>query len=389
MRMDNGLTGISNKNLSEIRRKDMTAQEIIAFLESGALYRTFRDVLSKVYKAGDLKSDLTDGLYRLGGGKRESVARNVRNWLNGTDVPRREQLFKICFVLGLDDVQASQVIASISETGIHYRNPEELIYAYCLRMGRPYEDALVLKEDLLPEILTMSGEQGEEIESVYTRQLQRAFEEQVTNDEELRAFLQANAGKLGRLHRTAHEAFVRMLDYLQSPEKGLRTFSVQEIADEFFRMHVPKNTGKRKQTVARDFSYIQKVIRRDWPSEDIIYKMKSGNVDVSRKVLLLLFLLTEEFEVSEPVDSGEEFWEEDSYLEDVDDEDENVRMEVRLNQMNLFLDSYGMNRLDVGSPFDCLVLYALKASYTGGNGGDAMSERLEKALEILFDGERG
>ncbi len=179
MRMDNGLTGISNKNLSEIRRKDMTAQEIIAFLESGALYRTFRDVLSKVYKAGDLKSDLTDGLYRLGGGKRESVARNVRNWLNGTDVPRREQLFKICFVLGLDDVQASQVIASISETGIHYRNPEELIYAYCLRMGRPYEDALVLKEDLLPEILTMSGEQGEEIESVYTRQLQRAFEDYI------------------------------------------------------------------------------------------------------------------------------------------------------------------------------------------------------------------
>ena len=110
--------------------------------------------------------------------------------------------------------------------------------------------------------------------------------------------------------------------------------------------------------------------------------MKNREIDVSRKVLLLLFLLTEEFEVSDPIETEENF----SYLDELDDEDETIRMEVRLHQINLFLDSYGMNLLDPRSPFDCLILYALKASYTNGEDS-SMSSRLAQALSVLFDEE--
>ena len=35
------LTWISQNNISKLKQKDMTPQEIIAFLENGAVYRTF------------------------------------------------------------------------------------------------------------------------------------------------------------------------------------------------------------------------------------------------------------------------------------------------------------------------------------------------------------
>ena len=47
--------------------------------------------------------------------------------------------------------------------------------------------------------------------------------------------------------------------------------------------------------------------------------------------------------------------------------------------MDLFLDTYGMNHLDPGNPFDFLVLYALRAQ-----GDDSVQERMDQMLDFLF-----
>ena len=60
---------------------------------------------------------------------------------------------------------------------------------------------------------------------------------------------------------------------------------------------------------------------------------------------------------------------------------QNERLEARLKQLNLFLGEYGMNWLDPGNPFDCLVLYALRAQY----GDEVISEKFSAALKILFE----
>lgn len=53
---------------------------------------------------------------------------------------------------------------------------------------------------------------------------------------------------------------------------------------------------------------------------------------------------------------------------------------MRLKQMELFLDLYGMNPLDPGNPFDLLVIYALRTQV-----GGFVSDRMEAVLEELFE----
>lgn len=389
------------RNMSAVQRRDMTPEEIAAFLESGFVYRPLPDILSEIYPGSGLKRFLKERLCEISGEKPENVERNICNWLKGREIPRRKQLFKICFALKLDETQSDQVIASASETGIHYRNPEELIFAYCLRTGRSYQEAARLQEELLPMVQEMAGKEmkaGEEKMSLcYSRQLRREFGEQVSSDEELKRFLCSRAGQLGKLHQTAKKEFENMLKNIQTPkdeisEKGVgKTYSLVCVMEKFLRMHVPGNIrrgqheDRESPAPARNFTYLQQVIRRNWPSKDILSKMRRGKVDVSRKVMLLLFLCTEEFEVCSPSSSQSDSILDDYFLEIISHEDENVRMMARLQRINLFLDDFGMNRLDVGNPFDCLVLYALKAAYSEVDSNNSMRGRLEQTLRVLFE----
>ena len=56
------------------------------------------------------------------------------------------------------------------------------------------------------------------------------------------------------------------------------------------------------------------------------------------------------------------------------------QLEIALKKVNLFLETYGMNQLDPGNPFDCLILYAMAAEY----GTEFLSDKFSAALEVLF-----
>ncbi len=400
--MDRFVTRISRNNYSQIQSWEMTPAEMIQFLEEGTLYRTFADVLRTACReqreAGingqrqgktdvrdefeeesdsELTQRLATGLSSLTGQEYSATARKVRNWMNGIGAPQsREQLFQICFVLGLSEAQADRLIASASECGIHYRNPKELVYAFALRNGLSYEEAVKLWEEVEPvyteETKRENSHHGGETQRVYTRQIRMDFDS-VRAEEELMDFFREKGRWLGEIHETAYKKFVELLDELQQPEKGAERYPLEKVVEEYIRMHVPST----RQT--KDMSYLQRVIKKNWPAESEIVKMKNRKMDVSRKVLLLLFLITEDFEFSsEPEAFGDES-EDDLYYEDILEEDPAERLEIRLNKINLFLGNYGMNLLDPGSPFDCLVLYALRAQYD-----DAINENMKGTLEVLF-----
>lgn len=371
--MENFHTKISKNNYDYISRQDLSPAELIQFLEEGALYRNFADSLKAVYPGDDLVTRLADGLAGFTGKERASMLRKVRNWMSGDYAPKnREQLFQVCFALGLDEKGASRLLASASETGIHYRNPGEMIYAFALRTHKTYQEAQKLKENVLPAC----GAGMEKAEKLYTSQLRDEFA-QVHTEDELKAFFEDYSSHVGEIHETVYEKFMEMLQLLQKPEEGAEDYTVKGVVDQFMRMHVPygKKTG--------DYTYLQRVIKKDWPSEREILKMKNRKRDVSRKVLLLLFLITGDFEFSPEYEENREEKYHDIYFEDLLEESPMDRLEVRLNKINQFLDHYGMNLLDPGSPFDCIVLYALRMEY-----GDALlSESAEAALEFLFEKE--
>ena len=100
--------------------------------------------------------------------------------------------------------------------------------------------------------------------------------------------------------------------------------------------------------------------------------MKNKTIDVSRKTMILLYLVTEALD--------DEFDESEYYLFEEDTTDANEIMEVRLNKMNLFLEQYGMNKLDFGNPFDCLVIYAMKTQYD-----EFSSDKMSDAVSYLYN----
>ncbi|MCD8327417.1 MAG: hypothetical protein LUC90_12320, partial [Lachnospiraceae bacterium] len=319
--MDEFVTKISRNNYSQIRSREMTPTEIIQFLEDGALYRTFVDVLRAACKeqreadmdgrqpdAGyasveesdsELTQRLARGLSELTGKEYASTLRKVRNWMNGSGTPQnREQLFQICFVLGLSEGQSDRLIAGASDYGIHYRNPKELVYAFALRTGLTYGEAVKLWEKAEPIYLEEvkraeredSVHKGES-ELVYTRQLRRDFGDVRTVDD-LVNFFHEKGRWLGEIHESAYRKFMEMLNTLVKPEEGAKEYTLKKVMKTYLRMQVPYT----KQT--RNMSYLRRVIKKNWPSESEIDGMKNHRIDISRKTLLLLFLITEDFEFS-------------------------------------------------------------------------------------------
>ena len=427
-------TEISKNNLNHIKSRNMTPSELIDFLENGAIYRSFPDVLRSVYPEEDLAQILREGLAAqseqpLTPKEADSLRKTISNWMKGSSVPQsREQLFRICFALSLDESQTSRVLASASETGIHYRDPKELVYAFALRTGLNYPEAVALNQEMesiyQPVVQAAEEERQkkwQKKEKIYhekrleahrqhqknakrggwaepylgpieeaeepnflTQQVAHRFE-QVADRDGLRQFFLDASADLGFIHESAYEKFWHLLLLLQEPDDPIapnqdaeqaaaEVYSLERIARTYFRMNVP--TGKK----TGGYDYLQKAIKKNWPGSTELQKMKSRKIDVSRKALLLLFLITEDFLYSEDLQYSDRSDEDEALFLLEEEDSPRDQLEIALKKANLFLETYGMNQLDPGNPFDCLILYAMAAEY----GTEFLSDKFSAALEVLF-----
>lgn len=380
------MTGISGNNMGFLQGDERSPHQMVEFLKEGAKFRSFSDILRQVYPNEDLETRLINGLQEITGENRDSLVKKVRNWLRGKNTPQnRQTLFQISFALGLDEDRTSKLLGAAAETGIHYRNPEELAFAFALRTGASYERALKLKEmakDICRDTFQgiRKADMRRETPLLYTRQLKASFAH-IRTEPELMAFFKEYRGELGYLHETAYEKFIELLAQLQKPV-GERERLVQEKIDEedqepeytmrdviveYLGMNVPEGRNLGEMTP------LQRLVKKFWPNESSLFNMRNRKTDVSRKVMILLYLVTEAFDE----ETADEEW--DYYLDDLDEEDADTRLEIRIEKMNLFLNLYGMNLLDPGNVFDLLVLYSMKSIESG--------ERMAEVLDALFMGQ--
>ena len=395
------LTKISKHNERFIKGKPKTAGEVVEFMEHGAQYRSFSYLVSELYEGEDAAGCLRKGFCELTGEKDEKIRKNVQNWMNGKTQPQnRELLFQICFILGLDEEKSNYLLGVFSENRIHYRNPSELAYAFALRKGESYAYAVNLSEKVnriyeeeralhMDEIRRIDSRRQENAENkenkarteaerirkrekqeqdmiLYTGRHKEMFDN-VNSEEEFLDFIRQNSIYLGIQHETAYEKFMELLNVLQRPEDT--KYSMKEVVENYFKMSIPQK--KR----IRGMSVLQKLIKKCWPSETTLDKMKNRRIDVNRKTMILLYMLTEHFDV-EVVDDEEYFYCDEEYSPE-------HLFEIRRSQMNLFLKKYGMNTLDYGNAFDLIVLYAL---YPSSEEDDFAADRIDKILEILYKG---
>lgn len=332
-------------------------------LDEHLVLRTFPQVLREIYSAEDVQFRLTAAFTAGQEEKAASAARKVRNWLTGKNQPTsREDVFRIAFALDLDEAQASTLLGFCTEYGIHYREGREMIYAWFLRMGLGYSDAVEFF-DSLPPCPRLEEPPPQEGPTRLTQTLHSQFLTVLTQDALRQTYLD-NIHYFGTLHARAFRYFRNYMDQLLHPVSYLQGeedyYSLETVMDIYFSMHMP--SGKDRS----GYSVTQKLLKRNWPNATILKDIYGYRKDVPRKLLLLLYVITEnciDRDYSE-LDEG--------YITAQE------RIEDHWWTMNAILSDCGMPLLDLRNASDWLIMYAVTADE------ESMSERLEQVIDQIF-----
>ncbi|MBR3928120.1 MAG: hypothetical protein IKJ65_03865 [Clostridia bacterium] len=330
-----------------IRAKDpMNIQDAVSLLEEGAKFRSFRDKLDAFSYGRDLRPLLTNGLLaNHPEAKFDAVDKKVRNWLNGrTQSVSKQDAFELAFIMKLSLEDADRFISMVTEEGIHWRDVKELVFGYALSKGMSFPEAESLYE-------RMPKETGKESENAgASTSLIKDDVLSIADESALIAYAEKAINELGKFHNTAYNLFMEYMEMLENAGivDGLieeKSMSVRDVLDSYlYRQTVPAGAKGKKDAMTD----AQKFIRADWPDETTLSRMKSRQTDVTRKVLILLFLATNGGDAEEDYD--------------FDDDEDLTRDEIfadAVSRLNLMLSSSGFMKLDPRNRFDWMVMYSM------------------------------
>lgn len=350
--------------------------------------------------------------------KRDSVERKVRMWFKDKQQSvSKASAIQLCFALKLSYSDSVALLYKLCGEGFHWRDPEEIVFLYSLLQGKTYAHACELSKTLHEKGL-MTLEETERTD-IMTDEV-RSLVKDIRSDEELEAFFRKNRAKLGTLHNTAYLHMKEFLALLRQPAEDDRLLMEKDADAESFlaqvkdaekhrrpayddyynyRSEEPCDTeshfisaeemsvrdvlstylydkvvygaesakGDETKITALSFDLVKSEIRRLWPEETGLSKIDNRKKDVTRKLLVLLFLATDG-------DSSE-------YQELLYDKEPTAQeiSEDRISRMDTMLKDCGFSPLDPRSPFDWMILYCLCAE-------DILEidDRLRSFLTALF-----
>lgn len=360
------LTTLSELEYNRLSSQEMTPAMAAEYLWSGRIVlRTFHDTLREFYPAPDLITRLTAAFQAdAREGKPDSTAKNVRNWAAGRSQPTsREDIFHIAFALSLSEQQAGYLLGLCTDYAIHYRDGREAVYAWFLRTGRSYAEARDFFESLPPAPRPDSP--PDNAGAHLTRDLQNEFLRMQTLDD-LRACYLRNLESFGTLHLRAYTYFCKYLKQLVRPASPAGVwepdYSMEAVMNQYLSLKMPSGRDRG------GYSAVQKLIKRNWPNATALKNIRLHKEDVPRKLLLLLYVVTENAVDGEYREIDEDYISPQERLED------------HWYCLNAILSDCGMPLMDPRNATDWLVLYAITAE-----GQDqAMSERMEQVIETLY-----
>lgn len=366
MQMDFELTELSQGEVKNISNQNITYDEVLSYLNEGICVRSFYETLNNLYNGQDLQKKLTEELWKLDKAvKLDSVARKVRDWMKSRYEPQdREDLIKICFILGFNEAKAHTFLSLTTDGGFHLRNPRELVFSYSLRVGKNYQEAVDFYNGLKP-----LDKNSKDKKFVLTKTILDSYKD-VYDDKTFNEFYVENYAALGELHNTAYTRFLYFLNILVKPEVPLYSaseekYSLKRIVEEYLRMNVPLD----RET--NNFTNLQRAVKKFWPNTSSLIKMHNRDEDVTRRILLLLYLVTDGAFAKDDIYNVH-----NSY----DDLTDLQRFDLHYWRLKAMLNDCGMSSINPRNAFDWLILYCLK---TGDD--EAMSERMQAILNVIFD----
>lgn len=363
------LTKASAAEYENILHGNMTPAVAAEYLRQGRIVlRTFGGVLKTIYDKPDIAERLYNFfVYEAGEPAGQSTRKKINNWVCEKHPPQsREDIFKIAFALKLDESSLNLLLGVADDFGIQFRDGKELVFAWFLRMGGSYRAATEFYESL-PKYGPNEDISGAGMSRI-THEIRYGLAK-IGSPEELREFYLENAGYFGKTHVRAYYYFDSFLNQLISPSPRFsdaeeENYSVERVMEVYLSMRIP--SGRRRDS----YSLIQKLIKRNWPNATSVKNIKNRKEDVSRKLLLLLYIATENEGIGE--DDFESYYDESLSLEQ--------RIEDHWWTINAMLGDCGMVPLDPRNAFDWLILYAISA-----DEDTPMSERLEQTIAYMFE----
>lgn len=340
----------------------LSLRQAVEQLREEAHTRTVKETLARYAgipadERATLQRCLVDALTAGSDGvRRDSVERKVRMWLKD-DVQKisKQGAVQLCFALKLSVQDADEMLVKLCDEGFHWRNPREIVCVFALMQGFDYQQMLELSDQLERKGLLDVRKEAEP--GVYTHQVKPLIQ-QLTSVGDLEAFLRDEQGKLGTLHNTAYSLFMDFLNVLELPRQDdnlpdVKAISMRDILNTYLHQDfIPRvqraAKGRDSQAEKLALSAIQRGIRENWPDEVSLSRMVHREMDVGRKVLILLFLATD----GGFTDYG------DDVISEQTPEDMFQDMHERINSM---LMDCGFAPLDARVPFDWMILYCMCA----------------------------
>lgn len=364
------LTHLSASEYETIVSGKMTPAIAADYLRHGKVVtRCFAKTLKQMYPNDDLSVRLTDFFLAYDADANpQSVSRKIRNWVSGKNQPaNREDIFKTAFALDLGEQQLNSLLCLSTGYCIQYRDCREVILAWFLRSGHAYKEAL----DFLSKLPQADGCNLARSKRTagLTHEIQTQFQ-LVQTTEDLKNCYLNNLDKFGAMHLRAYYYFDKYLNLLIHPAPPWASaadepdYSLETVMKIYLSLKVPSGRNRTGYTV------VQKLLKQNWPNSTSIKNIRSHKEDVPRKLLLLLYVVTEN-ETSN-ADSYNDLDEEFTTLED--------RVEYHWWTLNAILEDCGMAPLDLHNAMDWLILYAISAGVE-----EPMSERLEQVMGHMFE----
>lgn len=363
------LSLFNQREYDKIAKTYMTPEDAFEYLNNGINILDFSKILNELIERKSDKKSFIKSLYRFYTDlSYDSLSKKVRGWLAGKYEPTdRETYFRICFALNLNLSEAQEFLTLTSDSNIHFRNPRELTYAFALKNNLDYFEALDLYTSLppIPETDTEN--------TVYTETIYDEFIRTDTVDE-FKEFYNNNIYNFGVLHNTAYRYLTEFVNVLTEPDEDIEDliedineekYSIEKIVNDYLRMNVPSKIKSSEMT------YIQKIIKKYWPSATSVKNMLNRSEDVKRKIIMLLYLITEGIIDDAPYNFlyDDELTPEESFGE-------------HYRRICLILSECGYAMLNLNNPFDWIVLYAIKMSNT-----DVMADEMQAILNKIFNGD--
>ena len=338
--------------------------------------RSFSDTLRKMYPCDDIQKRLKRFFRNiLIDGRKSSMDRKIQNWMSGQNQPtNREDYFRIAFALELTETQLNFLLGMCTDYTIQYRDGREAVLAWFLRNGHGYQEAvdflseLAAAEDIKSSV-TAGGSafdaDGYTEVSRITHEIREEFRMARTKEELKECYLR-NLNRFGLLHLRSYYYFRQYLKQLIQPVSAAgeseMDYSIETVMDTYLSLQMPM--GKKRS----HYSLVQKLIKQNWPNTTSVRTIRNQLDDVPRKLLLLLYVVTEN---SDNKGDYSEFDEDYISLEE--------RVEDHWWTLNAMLADCGMAAMDLRNAFDWLILYAVST-----NGEESMSSRLEGVINELF-----